>query len=101
MGFFLILYHSKRVRLNYSKIGVTLHNPSVFTENRIFRSSLPEVFCKKGLLENITKFIRKHLRQSLFFNKVTGLMLIVTVQTLGPRKIDFNKLLHKCLGYFF
>ena len=37
------------------------------------RSSLPEVFCKKGVLRNLTKFTRKHLFQSLFFNKVTGL----------------------------
>ena len=36
-----------------------------------FRSSCPEVFCKKGLLRNVTKFTGKHLCQSLFFNKVT------------------------------
>ena len=34
------------------------------------RSSLPEVFCKKGVLINFTKFTGKHLCQSLFFNKV-------------------------------
>ena len=37
------------------------------------RSSRPEVFCKKGGLKNFTKFKRKHLCQSLFFNKVAGL----------------------------
>ena len=38
----------------------------------INRSSRPEVFCKKGVLRNFTKFTGKHLRQSqsLFFNKV-------------------------------
>ena len=30
------------------------------------RSSLPEVFCKKGVLRNFTKFTEKHLCQSLF-----------------------------------
>ena len=30
----------------------------------------PEVFCKKGVLKNFTKFTGKHLCQSLFFNKV-------------------------------
>ena len=37
------------------------------------RSIRPEVFCKKGVLRNFAKFTGKHLRQSLFFNKVEGL----------------------------
>ena len=41
----------------------------------ISRSSRPEVFCKKGVLRNVTKFTGKHLCQSLFFNKVAGLDL--------------------------
>ena len=36
-------------------------------------SNLPEVFCKKGFFRNIAKFTGKHLRQSLFFNKVAGI----------------------------
>ena len=43
------------------------------TEGGMSRSSCPEVFCKKGVLENSTKFTGKHLRQSLVFNKVAGL----------------------------
>ena len=39
------------------------------------RSSRPEVFCKKGVLKNFTKFTGKHLCQNLFFNKVAGLRL--------------------------
>ena len=37
------------------------------------RSSRNEVFCKKGVLRNLTKFTGKHLFQSLFFNKIAGL----------------------------
>ena len=37
------------------------------------RSSYPEVFCKKVVLINFTKFTRKHLCQGLFYNKVAGL----------------------------
>ena len=37
-----------------------------------FRSSSPEVFCKKGVLRNFGKFTGKYLCQSLFFNKVAG-----------------------------
>ena len=36
------------------------------------KSSRPEVFCKKGVLRNLTKFTGKYLHQSLFFNKVAG-----------------------------
>ena len=35
----------------------------------------PEVFCKKDVLRNFAKFTGKHLCQSLFFNKVAGLVL--------------------------
>ena len=32
------------------------------------------MFCKKGALKNLAKFTGKHLCQSLFFNKVAGLV---------------------------
>ena len=35
-----------------------------------------EMFYKKGVPRNFTKHTRKHLHQSLFFNKVAGLFLI-------------------------
>ena len=40
----------------------------------MFRSSHWEVFCVKDVLRNFAKFPGKHLCQSLFFNKVAGLM---------------------------
>ena len=51
------------------------HTQTVSSRNLRFRyrSSRPEVFCKKGVLRNFAKFTGKHLCQSLFFNKVTGL----------------------------
>ena len=33
----------------------------------------PDLFCKKGVLENFAKFTGKHLCRSLFLNKVAGL----------------------------
>ena len=42
-------------------------------EYKIYRSSRPEVFCKKGFLRNLVKFTGKHLCQSLLFNKVESL----------------------------
>ena len=46
-----------------------LRNPMVHLH---IRSSRPEMFCKKEVLRNFPKFTRKHLRQSLFFNRVAG-----------------------------
>ena len=45
----------------------------VYWETLKLWSSRPEVFCKKGILRNFTKFSGKHLCQSLFFNKIAGL----------------------------
>ena len=38
--------------------------------NKLFRSSRPEVFSKKDVLETLAKFIEKHLCQSLFLSRL-------------------------------
>ena len=38
----------------------------------ILKSSRPEMFCKKGVLNHFAKFIGKLLCRSLFFHKVAG-----------------------------
>ena len=48
-----------------------------------FRSSIPEAFCKKGVLRNFTKSTGKHLWQSLFFNKVAGHTTLFKKKTLA------------------
>ena len=50
----------------------TALKPLLVLENR---GSRPEVFCEKGVLINFAEFKRKHLCQSLFLNKISGLML--------------------------
>ena len=52
---------------------ITLHKDSHQWKFASDWSSRPEVFYKKGVLRNFAKFTRKHLCQSLFFNKVAGL----------------------------
>ena len=42
-------------------------------DDKSYRSSRPEVFYKKCVLINFEQFTRKHLCQSLFFNKVAAL----------------------------
>ena len=43
----------------------------------ICRSSRPEVFCKKGLLKNLTKFTGKHFCWSIFLIKLQAFKLNV------------------------
>ena len=56
------------------------------------RSSRPEVFCKKGVLRNFTKFIGKHLCQSLLFNRVAG---------LSPTNLLKKRFWHRCFPVNF
>ena len=59
---------------------------------KVFRSSRPDVLCKKGVLRNFAKFTRKHLCQSLFVNKVTG---------LRPATLLKKRLWHRCFPVNF
>ena len=57
-----------------------------------FRSSRPEVFCKKGALRNFAKFTGKHLCQSLIFNKICWLRIANLLKM---------RLLHRCFPVNF
>ena len=57
-----------------------------------FRSSRPEVFCKKVVLRNFAKFTGIHLCQSRFFNKVAG---------LTPAALLKRRLWHSCFSVNF
>ena len=61
---------------NSFRIQLYLKSENILATNHLIaisRSSRPEVFCKKGVPQNLTKFTGKHLCQSLCFNKVAGL----------------------------
>ena len=60
--------------------------------HRRSRCSRPEVFYKKGVLKNFTKFTGKHLCQSLFFNKVAR---------LRPSTLLKKKLWYRCFPVRF
>ena len=57
-----------------------------------FRSSRLEVFCEKGVLRIFAKFTRKHLCQSLFFNKVEGVRSATLLK---------KRLWHRCFSVNF
>ena len=69
--------------INISNRNITLHHINFvlsslewrrfFLPSIKYRSSLPEVFGKKGVLKNFPKFTEKKLCRSLFFNKFAGL----------------------------
>ena len=59
--------------LLFAKLSQSPQKNTFFEDSQSFVSSRAEVFCKKGVLRNFTKFTGKHLCQSLFFNKVAGL----------------------------
>ena len=55
-------------------------------------SSRPEVLCKKGAPINFAKLTRRHLRQSLLFNKVAG---------PRPATLLKKRPWHRCFLVFF
>ena len=56
------------------------------------RSSHRRCFVRKGIFRNFTKFTGKHLRQSLFFNKVVG---------TRPATLLKKRLWHRCFPVNF
>ena len=62
----------------------TLQNisPNLFSCN--IQKQPSEVFCKKDVLRNFTKFTGKYLCHSLFFNKVAGLRPATLFKKKGP-----------------
>ena len=65
----------------------SLDSFSNFDKLKPYRSSSLEVFCKKGVLRNFTKFTGKRLCQSLIFNKVAG---------LRPANLVKKRIQHRC-----
>ena len=77
---FLIRFSNKTKIIYYSlPKQMSRKNRNVNSNNHLIEISVaglskqpPEVFYKKGVLRNFSKFTGKHLYQSLFFNKVAG-----------------------------
>ena len=79
----IIFYHHVWLHIicqGIEKMGEKQFSPSFLKLNILHGSfepmgwsSRPEVFCRKGVLRNFAKFTGKHLCQSFFFNKVSGL----------------------------
>ena len=57
-----------------------------------FQKQPPEVFYKKSVLRNLTKFTGKHLCQSIFFNKIAGLRPVTLLK---------KRLWHRCFSVNF
>ena len=68
--------------------SLSIHHLQKFT----IQKQPPEVFCKKGVLGNFTKFTGKNLRQSLFFNNVASLRPVTLLK---------KRLWHRCFPVTF
>ena len=62
----------EKLKFVYSNHGIRLKTEKILQKSG-YRSSRQEVFCKKSVLRNVTKFTGKHKCQSR--NKVAGLRL--------------------------
>ena len=60
----------------------------------VLRSSLSQVFCKKRVLKNFTKFTGKNQCQSLFFDKVANLRPAILLKKK-------KKIWHRCFPVNF
>ena len=58
-------------------------------EIKKYRSSHQRCSMKKGVLRNFTKFTRKNMCQSLFFNKVAGLAKVFSCEFCEISKNTF------------
>ena len=64
-------------------------NDNDYIETRLYRSSHLRCSVKKGALKNSAKFTGKHLCQTLFLNKVAGLI---------PAALWKKRLWHRCFA---
>ena len=55
--------------------GIWINRFRIFAGRASFKSSRPDVFCKKGVLRNFAKFTGKHLCQSV--------SILIKLQALG------------------
>ena len=93
----IIFYHHVWLHIicqGIEKMGEKQFSPSFLKLNILHGSfepmgwsSRPEVFCRKGVLRNFAKFTGKHLCQSFFFNKVSG---------LRPATLLKKRIWHRC-----
>ena len=64
--------HPKLLNCKNEGCQGAIQYPIKYPRWRLFQKKPPDVFYKKGVLENFVKFTGKYLCQSLLFNKVTG-----------------------------
>ena len=80
----------------YSQCTYTLKVIQFFKKEPIgARSSRPDLFCKKGVLRNFTKFTGKHLCQSPYFNNFIKIEFLAQVFSCQFYEISKNTFFHR------
>ena len=75
-SFALCTFHSKEILSAYVYIYNTEHGVELSDQISTLQKQPPEVFIKKGVLKNFTKFTEKYLCHGLFFNRVAVATLL-------------------------
>ena len=71
--------------------GIDFSLANLANKSRLVQKQPPEAFCKKSVLKNYTNLSGKHLCQSLFFNKVSGLRSVTLLKKrLRHRRFPVN-----------
>ena len=81
------LYNANKILCFRTFCTVNIIILVLFTFERMLRSSHQRCSLRKGVFKNFVKFTRKHLCQSLFFNKIAA---------IRPATLLKKRLWHRC-----
>ena len=84
---------------NFVYCGISYEGSEAEAVTRSIRSSRQELFCKKNVPRNFTKFTGKHLYQCLFFNKVVHLRSATLLNLAQVFSCEFYEISKNTFSY--
>ena len=68
-------------------------------QNTQYKKQPRDIFGKKGVIKNFAKFKRKHLCQSLFFNKTAAFRTVTLLKKRSGQKNIYFQLLYALVAF--
>ena len=88
------LYTDYEIKVQVSMVTIdNMKHESAMIYMYFQKQSRPHVFCRKDVLRNFATLTRRHLRQSLFFNK--------NIAGMRPVTLLKKRLWHRCFSVKF